>query len=329
MVLVACSSKSAQTNDDEPAVVADARTTTAKPAPAPSPSPNKAAVASGVTDHDTGVVWADLASSSALAVRAATLYCVDQGTGWRLPTRAELDSMFTGDEDTGRHLKPALGHGLPRLGKLWSGEDVSTTRRGEKWVVNLRNGHIYNGAGGHAHARCVHGPPMTADSTVVRTDARYASSLGPADASRKVTLFCQYGYHCSKAGTLVDELVADGVRVDYKHWVVRDPLEHYSLAACAATNQGKFSELHERLWDAATAKATAEDVRAIAGELGLDLTRFDGDIASNCKLELEAVAKQASALELSGTPSLVIGNTAFNPASQRDEIMAAVDALPR
>lgn len=327
-LIAGCSSGESKPVDDDsprtatPAPPIDAPATArAKPDQAPNPS--------GVEDRDTGVWWAELASNRPLSVKLATVYCVDMGPEWRLPTRAELDSMFVGDEPSNRTIKPLLARGVPTEGKLWSGEDVSSARRGEKWVANLRNGHIYNGTGGTAHVRCVHGQPLAVDRDIVPSDARYASFLGPADASRTVTLFCQYGFHCGKARELVDELIAEGVRVEWKHWVIRDRLEHYSLAACAATAQGRFAAVHERLWAAADAKASAAEVRAIAEDLGLEIGRYDGDVANNCRVELEAVARQAKALELSGTPSLVVAGTSFNPASQPDEVRRAVAALPR
>src|ERR1700712_5089930 len=52
-----------------------------------------------------------------------------------------------------------------------------------------------------------------------------------------------------------------------------------ALAAEAAAVQGRFWEMHDRLFEA-DGRLDPSDLRAYAQELGLDLDRFDRDIAS-------------------------------------------------
>jgi hypothetical protein len=85
----------------------------------------------------------------------ARLGCAALGQGWRLPTRAELEAMRAvppGQADLSPLREPLLSRN--RAPFLWSGDQV-TGRPGHAYVMNTSNGHVFNGHGRRAHARCV------------------------------------------------------------------------------------------------------------------------------------------------------------------------------
>lgn len=286
------------------------------------------AAAQGVRDRGSGVLWHAQISERELTIEEATAHCAAAGAGWRLPNKAELASMYVGEDDA-QTLKPELAAGLPNEGALWSGEDVSDERAGQTWLVNLHNGHIFNGHGRVGYARCVYGAALIPEPIAIPNDVPYDASLGPASATTTLILYCQYDYPCNKLRPILQKLLAErSIRIEWNDWAIWDTFEHYSLASCAAARQGSFPAMHQRLWQAAKTKVDAAGVRRMAGKLGLDLDRFDADVAGPCRTVLEAHDQQAQSLGLPGTPTLIIGETRLNPLAQPDELERAIEQLP-
>lgn len=136
-----------------------------------------------------------------------------------------------------------------------------------------------------------------------------APSSGPADAS--VTILHYYDYqcpYCVRARATVDELLKtypNDVRVVFK----QHPLPMHANAmiaaqgALAAQAQGKFPEMHGRLYESASS-LSREKVLDLAKGLGLDMARFTTDLDSALvKSRIEAEAKEVEALGATGTPA--------------------------
>jgi protein-disulfide isomerase len=133
---------------------------------------------------------------------------------------------------------------------------------------------------------------------------------------------------CSRALPAVQELekaYGRDVRVVWKHL----PLSFHpnampaAIAAEAAREQGKFWEMHDKLFadQAALSPATYEKY---AKELGLDLARFRAAMqASATRARVEADAAAAASAGVTGTPSFVVngdvvlGSTALREAVDR------------
>jgi protein-disulfide isomerase len=80
-----------------------------------------------------------------------------------------------------------------------------------------------------------------------------------------------------------------------------------SAAVCAEL-QGKFWEMHDRLF--ANAKALKDAPwRTFAGDLGLDRARFDSCLRAEGPETVGKDLALAQALEISGTPAFLIGTT--------------------
>jgi protein-disulfide isomerase len=96
-----------------------------------------------------------------------------------------------------------------------------------------------------------------------------------------------------------------------------------ALAAEAAREQGKFWEMHDRLF--ANQQALSEASYAqFAAELKLDLPRFRASrMAAATRQRVEADLAAASAAGVDGTPTfvvngeLVVGSAALKPAVER------------
>jgi hypothetical protein len=68
---------------------------------------------------------------------------------WRLPTMAELESLVVREiveRNDNSNVTPLPDRfRTPRTGYMFSGTPVSRDRPDQPWIMNLRNGHIFNG----------------------------------------------------------------------------------------------------------------------------------------------------------------------------------------
>lgn len=124
------------------------------------------------------------------------------------------------------------------------------------------------------------------------------------------------------------------LRVVFRHY----PLEIHkhartaAQAAEAAALQGRFWEMHDRLYERQDEWTNAADVRAIfkryAQELGLDAERFTKDMDSPEVTErIEQDEERGDSVEVDGTPSLFIQGREIPSSSRTDEgIRALIDA---
>jgi protein-disulfide isomerase len=122
---------------------------------------------------------------------------------------------------------------------------------------------------------------------------------------------------CKAASPMLDELVTrypGKVRLYFKNY----PLPAHNLAepaaraAIAAEAQGKFWEMHHKLFESSPAGLEPRAIEGHARELGLKLDRFktdsDGE-ATTARLAREK--KQAETLGFSGTPLIYINGREF------------------
>jgi protein-disulfide isomerase len=120
----------------------------------------------------------------------------------------------------------------------------------------------------------------------------------------------------------------DQVRIVWKHYPLdfhKDaPFAH--LASMAAEQQGKFWELHDKLF-ADAQKIKPDDVKRYAKEVGLDMARFEKDVyAPTLKAKLEADMAEAKTLGVTGTPAFFINGRYLSGAKPFDEFAQAINA---
>jgi len=123
---------------------------------------------------------------------------------------------------------------------------------------------------------------------------------------------------CQAISPMLDALLErfpGQVRLVYKNYPLKDKhpnAEYAARASIAAAAQGKFWEMHHKLFGA-RGKLEPTDIEAYARELGLDLAKFRADLTSPATLErLEKDVKQAEGLGLEGTPFILINGREVN-----------------
>jgi len=117
-------------------------------------------------------------------------------------------------------------------------------------------------------------------------DLRYATRLGPEGAPYEVVVFSDFQCpFCKRAAAELRRIHTSKpgrVKIYFKHF----PLQYHpeavnaALAAEAARLQGKFWEMHDLLFEYST-ELNDEIYPAMAERIGLDVARFEQDMASD------------------------------------------------
>ena len=121
---------------------------------------------------------------------------------------------------------------------------------------------------------------------------------------------CPYSRQAFREIERVEAQLGEGVRFAFRHFPLTGIHPHAlaaSLAAEAVALQDRFWEMHELLFNRQHALAD-DDLRRYAGELGLDLARFDLDRSGLAVLERvrRDVRGGDASGEVRGTPTLFI-----------------------
>lgn len=187
--------------------------------------------------------------------------------------------------------------------------------------------------------------PQTSDTstTVTPTAAQQkqivsgANRKGPANAKAVVTEFGDF--QCPACGQFEKELQAsilpkygDQMAFVFKHLPlsqIHDNALSAAYASEAAANQGKFWEMHDKLYAAQTEWSELPDPQpkydAYASAIGLNVNKFKADMKSSAvKARVVADNKLADALKLPGTPSFFV-NGVFVTANTVVELSNAID----
>jgi protein-disulfide isomerase len=166
---------------------------------------------------------------------------------------------------------------------------------------------------------------------VYKVDPGASEARGPRDAAVTVVLFSEFQCpYCKQIGPTLEALEREfpgKLRVVWKHF----PLEFHAqarpaaLAAQAAAQQGKFWEMHARLFEDQAALG-AGDLERHARALGLDVARWKAAMASpEVARAVDADRQQGQALGVTGTPSLFINGrkvVGALPAAQLRPVVA-------
>ncbi|MEO8601569.1 MAG: thioredoxin domain-containing protein [bacterium] len=140
-----------------------------------------------------------------------------------------------------------------------------------------------------------------------------SATKGPADAPITIVEFSDYQCpYCARSEPLIGQVLAAypaQTRFVYKQFPlvsIHPQAMPAALAAVAAGRQGKFWEMHDLLF-ANQRALSPEQIREYARKAGLDLTKFDADLASD---EVKAAVQEDMALAqrvgVRGTPSLFV-----------------------
>jgi protein-disulfide isomerase len=101
--------------------------------------------------------------------------------------------------------------------------------------------------------------------------------------------------------------------------------EQAAEAAEAAAGQGAFWEMHDLLYER-QAHLTDADLHSYAGELGLDVERFDGDLASHTyapRVHEDFMSGVRSGVN--GTPTFYVNGTRHDDSYELDVLLDALE----
>ena len=155
---------------------------------------------------------------------------------------------------------------------------------------------------------------------------------GPSDAKVTIVEFSDYQCpFCSQAEPLLDQVMAAYPK-DVKRVYKQFPLTSIhpnampaSKAALAAGKQGKFWEMHAKLF-ANMRELTPDNFKKWAGELKLDMPRFEKDMASpEIQAQVDKEMQEARAADVTGTPTIFVNGKRLQQRSF-EGFKAAIDA---
>jgi protein-disulfide isomerase len=161
-----------------------------------------------------------------------------------------------------------------------------------------------------------------------------APYAGPKNA--KVTIVKGFEFACPFCQRVIPTLdqiekdYGDDVKVVYKNYVVHPQTATTpALASCAAHKQGKYKEMAALIWEKgfnANRNLGADNMEAIAKELGLDMNRFKADMNGDaCKKEVQTDQAQLAAVGTRGTPAFYINGRFLSGAQPIDRFKSIID----
>jgi len=157
-----------------------------------------------------------------------------------------------------------------------------------------------------------------------------APIAGNPDGDVTIVEFFDYRCpYCKQVEPSLETLIKeDGkIRIVYKEFPVLGPASVYATRiALAARKQGKYAAFHDAMM-AKKGQITEDVVLAVAKAAGLDLDRAKADMNAPEVSEIIARNKAlASALEIGGTPTFIIGDKLMPGAGDIDELRKMVDS---
>jgi len=166
--------------------------------------------------------------------------------------------------------------------------------------------------------------------TISTTDA---PAKGPKDAKITIVEFSDYQCpFCSQAEPLMDQ-VLEAYPKDVKRVYKQFPLTSIhpnalpaSKAAVAAGKQGKFWEMHKKLFENQR-ELSPDNYKKWAKELGLDMARFEKDMNSpEVQAQIDRDTADARSAEVSGTPTIFVNGKRLQQRSL-DGFKQAIDPI--
>ena len=154
--------------------------------------------------------------------------------------------------------------------------------------------------------------------------------MGNPDGGLVIYEFSDYncGY-CKRVFEPIQQILQDDgdIRFVIKEFPI---LSQSSLVAAqagiAAEKQGKFADFHINMMTY-RGKVTTQSIMDAASEAGIDIDQLKTDMASPAIAGIIARTRQAAeALQLTGTPALVIGDTVVRGAIDIDEFRRVITA---
>jgi protein-disulfide isomerase len=172
------------------------------------------------------------------------------------------------------------------------------------------------------------GRTLASQPTVL--DVRTAATLGPAGGP-EITVFSDFQCpYCGMLAPVLSQLAASGeARIRFKHFPlsfhIKAALAH--KAAVAAGDQGKFWEMHDRIF-AGQARLDRATFESYAADLKLDMAKFRA--ALDAKSEPTPVTedlREGERIAVAGTPTIFINSRLYLGRPDLASIRAALKSI--
>ena len=141
---------------------------------------------------------------------------------------------------------------------------------------------------------------------------------------------------CARVAPILEQLANEhSATVVYRYFPLNQihaNADAAARAAEAARQQGRFWELHDRLfatqstWAGLGPSQAAAYFEQLAGEAGVDIATWRGDLAGAADV-VSADLAEAQRLKLPGTPSIFIDGTMYRGSTSLDALRAALAAV--
>jgi protein-disulfide isomerase len=198
------------------------------------------------------------------------------------------------------NFKELIDEELAKAKKLVEGG----TPRANVYEEIIKNGKVFKALDDTAHEMNITDSPI----------------MGKPEAKIKIYEFSDFQCpYCSRVGPTLKELkniYGDDIAIIFKHFPLSFHQEAMpaAKASMAAMKQGKFWEMHDKLF--ANQKAlTQENFETWAKEIGLDVEAFKKDMADpKWEEKVKADMAEGTKAGVKGTPSLFINGRAFQPS---------------
>ena len=170
-----------------------------------------------------------------------------------------------------------------------------------------------------------------------RIPINFAPRKGPQVAAVTVVEFADFQCpFCKQNARLPDKLLEEfpsDVQFAFKHFPLGKHPQAFDAAKAgwAAHQQGKFWELHDTIYAGDIQNLSPEVLRGYAERIGLDMAKYDADLASDKATQAVAFDKMlAKAVKVGGTPTYFVNGKRVKDASQesvRAKVQEELDAF--
>jgi protein-disulfide isomerase len=169
------------------------------------------------------------------------------------------------------------------------------------------------------------------DKTVFKVDGGNGPSKGPKNAPLQVVIFSDFQCpFCSRVEPTLKQMEKEyegKIHMTWKNYPLpfHNNAEPAAEAAMAADAQGKFWEMHDKLF---TNQQSLDrpSLEKYAQDLGLNMSRFKADLdAQKYKSRIEAETKEGQGVGVNGTPAVFINGRKINGAYPFDTFKKIAD----
>jgi protein-disulfide isomerase len=169
------------------------------------------------------------------------------------------------------------------------------------------------------------------DKTIFKVDPGSSPSKGPKNAALQVVIFSDFQCpFCSRVEPTLKQMEKEyggKVRMVWKNYPLpfHNNAEPAAEAAMAAGAQGKFWEMHDKLF-ANQQSLDRPSLEKYATELGLNMAKFKADLdAQKFKSIIESESKEGTAVGVTGTPAVFINGRKISGAYPFDTFKKIAD----